>query len=595
MVRYTKESLETLRQRVDIAEVIAQHIDLKRSGSGFKALCPFHDEKSPSFVVNKGDTHYHCFGCGAHGDAIQFLMHHQRLTFTNAVQQLAERFQVHLEQVEGRTFEPGVNRTRLKEAVDAACRFYEWALLHTKEGHKALDYLQTRYISLDFINTFRIGYAPRKNGLLRKYLHSAGFSDAELLEVGLLTEKKGDFFHERIMLPILDPTGLPIGFSGRKFNEATYGGKYINTKETALFKKSRVLFGLAMSRKRIIKQKQAIIVEGGLDALRMIYHGFDSTVAALGTAFGEEHAHELVQLGVTRVYLLLDGDEAGKKAAVKVGSMFQKKGVQVLVARFSRGQDPDSMLVQEGPVAINRAIIDAQDFLPFLFSYYSSLMQGDSPAEKQRMLHEIVSLIREWDSPVMVHESLKRLSSLSGVPEELLGVGAIQASSIYIKRPEPIGRRASVDADRVVEADLLRWLILCGHSEKNIVKLCHDNLKEDDLVHPLSQSLYPCIMKSLELEKPIDLLELIHQCDSDDVQLFLSEILDKKINREKALEQCIETVERILVRNWMRKREEISLKIQAGGLTEDEQFALLKEFDELKKSYPILAKNFAEI
>lgn len=401
MVRYTKESLETLRQRIDIAEVLSQYIDLKRSGSGFKALCPFHDEKSPSFIVNKGDTHYHCFGCGAHGDAIQFLMLHQRLTFSNAVQQLAERFQVHLEQLEGRSYDAGINRTRLKEAVEAACRFYQWALLHTKEGHVALQYLHKRSISLEFIYAFRIGYSPKKNGLFRKYMHTCGFTDAELQEAGLLTDKRSEFFHERIMLPILDPASLPIGFSARKFQEDTFGGKYINTKETPLFKKSRVLFGMAMSRRRIIKQKQAIIVEGGLDALRMVYHGFDCTVAALGTAFGEEHVQELVQLGVTRVFLLLDGDDAGQKAAVKVGNLFQKKGVEVLVAKLLPGQDPDSLLVQGGPVAIAKAIVGAEDYLPFLLFQHTAELQSDAPAQKQRMLQEIVTLIRQWDSPVM--------------------------------------------------------------------------------------------------------------------------------------------------------------------------------------------------
>ena len=584
MVRYTKESLETLRQRIDLAEVLSQHIELKRSGSGFKALCPFHDEKSPSFVVNKGDTHYHCFGCGAHGDAIQFLMQHARLTFTNAVVQLAERFQVHLEEMHGTTHETGINRARLKGAVEAACRFYQWSLLHTEEGKSALQYLFKRSISLEFIYTFRVGYAPKKNGLFRKYLHSQGFTDAEMQEAGLITEKKADFFHERIMLPILDPTGIPIGFSARKFKEETFGGKYINTKEIPLFKKSRVLFGLSMSRRRIIKQKQAIIVEGGLDALRMIYHGFDCTVAALGTAFGEEHVQELVQLGVTRVYLLFDGDAAGQKAAVKVGDFFQKRGIEVLVARLATGQDPDSLLVREGPVSIAKAIVSSSDYLSFLLSQYSKEFSADSPAEKQRMLQEIVTLIRQWDSPVMVHQSIKKLSSLSGVPEELLGLSAVRTPSIYIKRPEPIGTRQSIDADRILEADLLRWLILCGFTEKKIVQVCLKNLSESDFLHPLSEKLYQSIIKSLSEEKPVDVLQLVKECDDDEAQVFLSEILDKKVNRDKAFDQCVQTVERILVRNWMRKREEISLKIQAGGLSDQEQIELVKQFDALKKS-----------
>ncbi len=302
MARFTKESLETLRQRIDLPELISQYVPLKKAGSAFKALCPFHDEKSPSFVINRGDSHYHCFGCGAHGDAIQFLMQHLKLGFAEAVEQLAERFQVVLEKLEGGSEVKETSRSRLKEANEAALRLYHAYLLHAQEGEEALKYLLNRQIDLSFIQQFRLGLAPKQSGLFRKIMHGLGFSDEILAEAGLIVERNGrwrDFFENRLILPVQDKVGTVIGFSARKFHESTFGGKYINTKETALFKKSRSLFGLFYCAKRIAKQKQAIIVEGGLDALRMIYHGFECTVAALGTAFGEEHVRELVQLGVT--------------------------------------------------------------------------------------------------------------------------------------------------------------------------------------------------------------------------------------------------------------------------------------------------------
>src|ERR1700733_5486077 len=359
MARFTNESLQQLKTRINLEEVLSQHVQLKRSGSGFKALCPFHDEKSPSFVVNKGDTNYHCFGCGAHGDAIAFLMQHLKLGFSDAVQQLAERFHVTLEVAEGKSDEKGPSRPRVKDALDAACRYYQALLLYTEEGHQALSYLFKRGISLDFIYAFRVGCASKQSGLLRSYLHSLGFGDEELVDAGLLTDRKREFFYDRITFPILDPAGAVIGFSARKYKETTTGGKYINSRETAVFKKSKVLFGLHHSRRKIIKQKQAIIVEGGLDALQMIYNGFDTTVAALGTTFGEAHVHELVHLGVTRVFLLFDGDDAGQAAAVKVGHLFQKQSVEVHVATLGSGSDPDSLLAKEGPIAISKALVHA--------------------------------------------------------------------------------------------------------------------------------------------------------------------------------------------------------------------------------------------
>lgn len=590
MSRFTKESLDRLRERVDLVDVLSRHVQFKRAGASFKALCPFHDEKTASFVINKGDTHYHCFGCGAHGDAISFLMQQQKMTFTSAVQTLADRYQVTLETVAGSFEEKRTNRTRLKQAVDSAGRFYQWALLHTKEGHTALEYLYKRGISRDFIEAFRVGYAPKRSQLFQKWQSLAGFSDEELMETGLITEQKRDFFQERITLAILDASGHPVGFSARKFREATFGGKYINTKETPLFKKSRMLFGLAQSRKRIIAEKQAIIVEGGLDALRMIYHGFDTTVAALGTAFGQEHVQELIQLGVGRVFLLFDGDEAGKKAAIKVGNLFQAASCEVLVADLGSGQDPDSILAAHGPVAINRALVGAKEYLEFVHGDMVGRHSSTSPAEKHAMLQEIVAMIRTWQSPVMVHESLKRLCSLAQIPEDLLGIGTIVSPSIYAKKAQAIGDRASVDPDRVLEADLLRWLILYGHVEKTVVELCSKNIGIEDLVHPVAKKLYDRVLQMLQESGRVDMTALVNECNDEAVEQLIQEILEKKVNRDKVELHLIETLKRIKERNWMRERDRVAAKLQDKSLSEEEQMRYLAEFSALKKAAPCIHK-----
>jgi len=234
MPLYTKESLDLLRQRIDLSEVISAHIDLKKSGSAYKALCPFHEEKSPSFIVNRGDNHYHCFGCGAHGDAIAFLMNHLKMGFTESVESLAEKFGVALER-DDKVENTGPSKTLLKEAMQLACRFYHFMLLHTEEGIQALQYLYKRGIDLDFIQRFEIGFAPRQRNALYKILKGKELSDPVLQGAGLLSISedgtKRDFFSDRIMFPIRDGMGNVIGFSGRKFKEETFGGKYINTSD----------------------------------------------------------------------------------------------------------------------------------------------------------------------------------------------------------------------------------------------------------------------------------------------------------------------------------------------------------------------------
>lgn len=589
MARYTKESLDELKSRIDLAEVLGSHIELKRSGSSYKALCPFHDEKSPSFMMQKGDSHYHCFGCGAHGDAIQFLMQHIKMGFSDAVQHLADRFHVRLEQVDGGDGEKRIPRGRIKEALECACHFYQFFLLHTNEGKEPLEYLYARGLTLEFITSFRLGLAPAHEGLLRKVLHESGFSDEIMQESGLQVirnEKKREFFLERITFPIQDVAGGVIGFSARKFREATYGGKYINTQETQIFKKSKVLFGLNYCRKRITKEKQAIIVEGQLDALRLIFAGFDFTVAGLGTAFGEAHVRELIQLGVSKVYLLLDGDEAGRTASIKIGQLFQKEGVEVFVASMTAGVDPDVLLLQSGPVGILQTLVQSQEYLNFLLGYFSKGVRMDSPAEKNQLLQEIVARIREWNNPIMVHESLKKLAHLANVPEDLLGAGVRVQPVMHSKKLVSSASDNKVDPDRILEADLLRWLILCAESNPHLVEICRAHITASEFRENIAEKLYVCLLERFEQKRPFDLLSLGAEIDDEELGVFLAEILSKKVKRERAEELLIETLQRIKERNWMVECETIKTEIDSGTAADDEMLALVKRFDELKRAAP---------
>jgi DNA primase len=364
MPLYKQTSLEQLRHKVDLSEVLSSHLQMHRSGSSYKALCPFHEEKTPSFIVQKGDTHYHCFGCGAHGDAIAFLMGHLKMGFIDAVESLAEKFGVLLEEEEGEQSK-GPGKTALKQTLDAACRFYHFCLLHSEEGEAPLEYLYKRGLDLQFIETFQIGFAPSQPDVFRKWMHAQQVGDQILEAAGLLSAKGRDFFSDRITFPIRDATGAVIGFSARKFKEETFGGKYINTSETLLFKKSHVLFGLDRSRQTIAKERKAIIVEGQIDALRLIYAGFHTVVAGQGTAFGEGHVRELLNLGVHHVDLALDGDEAGQEAAVKIGHLFQKKGVEVSIVPLPAGSDPDSILREKGPPGFTACLEASVDYLAF--------------------------------------------------------------------------------------------------------------------------------------------------------------------------------------------------------------------------------------
>lgn len=589
MAMFTKESLELLRQRIDLPEVLSSHLNLQRSGSAYKALCPFHEEKTPSFMVQKGDTHYHCFGCGAHGDAISFLMTHVKMGFSEAVESLAERFQVTLERSEEPQGDKGPSKPQLKQALEQASNFYHYLLLHSAEGQIALRYLYERGLDLDFIKQFQVGYAPRQSDLLMRCLN-ANHVDERIQEAsGLVTVtqtgRRRDFFSDRITFPIRDALGAVIGFSARKFKEETFGGKYINTPETPLFKKSRVLFGLSYSRTRIAKEAKAIIVEGQIDCLRLIHAGFNYVVAGQGTAFGEEHVRELVQLGVKKVYLALDGDHAGQEAAAKIGNYFQKRGVDVLVVPLPEGADPDSLLTARGPEYFAQLLESSRDYLTFLFHHLAKGSNLSTPSKKNEVVGSIVERIKQWEMPVMIHESLKKLAEISQVPEAALGIGQISLPDLFIKKSASV-KIQEVDPNRILEGDFIRWLIFAAPEFPQLVQIAKANIAKEKLCIAGAALLYGAFLEAYEQNRPCDLLTLGSCLETEEDQKLLTEIMQRKINISKAEEGFKETVRKILVRDWMEAREAIRSQLQSGTLTDEEALELAKLFDAIKKQVP---------
>lgn len=587
MALYTQESIETLRQRIDLVDVLMSHLELKRSGASYKALCPFHEEKSPSFIVQKGDSHYHCFGCGAHGDAIAFLMGHLKMGFVEAVESLAERFSVALEKTADVHEEKGPSKATLKNALEQASHAYHYLLLHSVEGHEALQYMYKRGLNLDFIKRFELGYAPKSGDILYKFLRSQGVEEVIIEQVGLLNVKKRDFFAERIMFPIRDGMGSVIGFSGRKFREETFGGKYINTPETLLFKKSRVLFGLSYSRARIAKERKAIIVEGQIDALRLIHSGFDYTVAGQGTAFGQEHAKELMHLGVATVFLALDGDDAGREAAAKIGNLFLHKGVDVRIASMPKGQDPDGLLLERGPESFQRLLDESTEYLTFLYQHLSQGIADLTPSKKNEIVKQMTDTIKSWEEPVMVHESLKKLSQIAQVPETVLGLDQIEVPDLFIRKSAKVDFD-QVNPDRILETDFLRWLFMAGSQCPRIIAIAQANVRKEHFRLDAAYNLYQEFMKAHEEKRACDLLTLGASLEKEDEQHLLAEMMQRKINLQKAQEGCEETIRKMLLRSWMQEREAIRIKLHSTYLTDDEALDLAKQFDALKSQIPEL-------
>ncbi|WP_353651099.1 DNA primase [Nakamurella sp. A5-74] len=393
--RITDEDKERVRDANRIESVIGEYVALRPSGGGnLKGLCPFHDEKTPSFNVRPAQSSYYCFGCGEGGDVFSFIAQLEHLSFLEAVERLADRVGITLARVEGGTStrsEPGT-RARLIAANKAAAEFYS-GQLETEEAAPARQFLTERAFDMEAARSFGCGYAPSGWDRLTKALVKQGFSLQELYKAGLAREgQRGpiDQFHRRLLWTIRDAAGDVVGFGARRlFDDDRIQAKYVNTSDTPLYKKSQVLYGLDLAKREIAKQRQAVIVEGYSDVMAMHLAGVTTAVASCGTAFGDEH------ISVLRRYLLdndvirgeviytFDGDAAGQKAALKAFDSDQRFAANTYVAIAPDGMDPCELRMQGGDAAV-RALVDGRTNL-FAFAIQTVLADYDLETPEGRV------------------------------------------------------------------------------------------------------------------------------------------------------------------------------------------------------------------
>lgn len=353
---YSHSVLDEIRSRVDLAEFIGSRITLKKAGASYKACCPFHKEKTPSFFVNPVRQSYHCFGCGEHGDIFTFVMKQDGLDFGDAVRLLAERAGVTLAP-EKTDFE-AIRRKKLYEIHAELAAFYQRCLTETAQAEPARRYLVTRALPDEVVKAFGIGYAPaRPKDAILRWAEKHGYTAEDLVEAGVLSPPKFanrpdsfyDRFAGRLMFPITDRQGRVVAFSGRILDVKSHPAKYVNSPETPIFTKGRILYALDKAAQKIVKspRREAIICEGQIDVIRCHSCGFDTAVASEGTAFTDEHV-QLLKRFADCVVLSFDGDAAGRKAALRTGAMFVAAGIPVRVASIPNDDDPDSFLRKFG-------------------------------------------------------------------------------------------------------------------------------------------------------------------------------------------------------------------------------------------------------
>ncbi|MBB1510078.1 DNA primase [Tessaracoccus sp. MC1756] len=421
--RINEEDIATVRERARIDDVIRDYVMLRNAGSGsFKGLCPFHDEKTPSFTVTPARGFYYCFGCGEGGDVINFLMRQQNLGFQESVQMLADRFGVDLRiEDDGVPGQPPGLRKRVLEANEAAQEFFA-DQLESAEAVEARRFLHGRDFDRAVAQRFTVGYAPRHGWALHQTLKAKGFNDEVLKTAGLIRDGGRDFFTGRVLWPIRDSAQAVLGFGARRiYDDDRLPAKYINTPESPVYKKSHVLYGLDLARREIGRKQQAVIVEGYTDVMAAHLAGVETAIASCGTAFGDDHARLLQRLMGTQgglhgeVIFTFDGDKAGQAAALKVFKGDQNFISQTYVAVEPTGLDPCDLRLQQGEAAVRELVARRIPLYQFVMNNIAKsydLDRADGRLAAAREGAELVSAIRDQS---LVNQYLRELAGVLGM------------------------------------------------------------------------------------------------------------------------------------------------------------------------------------
>lgn len=481
---YSSEVIEEVVSRNDIVDVISNYIKLKKNGSSYVGLCPFHNEKSPSFSVSQSKQLYHCFGCGVGGNVITFVMEYENMTFLEAVKLLGDRAGMTLEETSYSEQEQKNRdiKTKLLEINKIAATYY-YHNLKSENGKVGLDYFAGRGLTSNTINRFGLGYAGQTGNELYRYLKSKGYDDELLKETGLFTYERGihDKFWNRVMFPIMDINNRVIGFGGRVMGEAK--PKYLNSPETRLFDKSRNLYGLNIA--RMSRKSNMIICEGYMDVIALHQAGFNQAVASLGTALTSAQAN-IMKRYTDNVLITYDSDEAGTKAALRAIPILKEAGLSTRVIDMKPYKDPDEFIKALGAEAFQQRIDKAKNSFMYEISVIEKKYDKTDPeketAFEREVAEKLVTFSQRLERENYMRAVCKEFSiSYEGMRELVASIGS---HSGIIKRPEPTKKAKATKREsgiRQAEKILLTWII----DDRNVFEKVRQYITPKDFLDPL--------------------------------------------------------------------------------------------------------------
>ena len=544
-MRYSDDIIEEVRQKNDIVDVVSQYVRLTRRGSTYFGLCPFHNEKTPSFSVTPGKQMYYCFGCGAGGNVYNFIMEYENYTFGEALKHLADRAGVELPKIEysREVREKAEQRAELLEINKQAAQYYYYQL-RTEGGKIGYQYLSGRGLSEETMRKFGLGYSDKFGGGLYKFLKSKGYSDERLRESGLFNvdERHGmyDKFWNRVIFPILDVNNRGIGFGGRVMGDGK--PKYLNSPETKIFDKSRNLYGLNIA--RTTRKKYLILCEGYMDVISMHQAGFTNAVASLGTALTSGHA-SLLKRYTQEVLLLYDSDEAGIRAALRGIPILRDAGVSSRVVNLKPYKDPDEFIKNMGAEAFEERLGQASDSFMFRVSIAESEFPMDEPQGQNRFFERCAELLLELkdelERNLYIEAIVKKYRGQYGVSVEDLRK---RVNTLALKgtpaenrtQPKTSGgqnKKKKESASDQAQKLMLTWLV----TYPGIFDKVAQYLNAEDFIVPLYKEVAQMLFRQREEEGQVNPAKLLNSFTDSEEQREVASLFNATIHLETQQEQ----------------------------------------------------------
>ncbi|MCU0342542.1 MAG: DNA primase [Ignavibacterium sp.] len=544
-MRIPESKIEEIRNSVSIVDVISEYVQLRKRGKNYIGLCPFHNEKTPSFTVTEEKQIFHCFGCHTGGNVYKFLMDYKKISFVEAVQEIAEQQGIEISYDDQGFNEKQSEQEVLYDINTEAARYFSNNLLNDAEGEIARNYFQKRNLKVQTMRAFGLGYAHNGWENLVNFLKEKNIDLEKALQLGLIGRSNDGRVYDklagRIIFPIFSPNGRVVAFAGRKLREDDSGGKYINSPESLVYVKGRILYGLSHAKDDIRKLDKAIIVEGYMDLISLYQAGIKNVVAVSGTALTDDQA-QLLSRYTKNVVLLFDADAAGIKASMRSIEILLKRDFDVKISTLPKGEDPDSYVTKFGKDAFDEIIKKAENFLEYQTAYYESQGMFDDPTKMAEAIRDLVKPIALVDDELKRNILMRSIARKFNLREKLLEAeldkalefqkkqNRIQAQRIFKK--EEIPQEGLITKEKLntpphfynAEREIIRLLF---ENNEEIIELITYNIHEEDLMVEIHRTVFEKIYFEYENRGSLNPADLISLFD-EEVQSYLRELTIEK-------------------------------------------------------------------